>query len=99
MSRTVSTLLSLALVVCFLFTATISHAQYRASIQGTVTDQQGAVVPGAKCSLTNLETAQTQVDTTDASGIFNFNGLPPAKFRLTIEKAGFKTKLIDNFGI
>jgi len=57
------------------------------------------VVPGAKCSLTNLETGQTQVATSNENGIYNFNGLPPAKFKLMVEKAGFKSKAIDNFGI
>ena len=99
MSRTVSTLLSLALAICFLLTAATSHAQYRASIQGVVTDQQGAVVPGATCSLTNIETGQTVASVTDEKGIFNFNGLPPAKFTLTVEKSGFKKTMIENFGI
>jgi len=99
MRRMVQTLLSISLAAGLLFTATISHAQYRASIQGVVTDQQGAVVPDAKCSLKNLETGLLQSAATDEKGIFNFSGLPPAKFTLTVEKAGFKTKNIENFGI
>ena len=99
MSRTAYTLLVISATICILFTATFSHAQYRASIQGVVTDQQGAVVPGANCSLRNLETGQTLLAVTNESGIYNFNGLPPARFTLTVEKAGFKTKKIEAFGI
>jgi carboxypeptidase family protein len=99
MSRTTYTLLAISATICLLFTPTISHAQYRASIQGVVTDQQGAVVPGANCSLRNLETGQTTVAVTDDKGIFNFNGLPPAKFTLTVEKAGFKKTAIEGLGI
>jgi len=99
MSRTVYALLSVSLGISLLFTATTSHAQYRASIQGVVTDSTGAVVADAKCSLKNLETGQVQVATSNETGLFNFNGLPPSKFNLTVEKAGFKTKTIENFGI
>ena len=40
------------LVLCALPT----HAQYRASLQGTVADSQGAMIPGAQLTLTDTET-------------------------------------------
>ena len=55
-------------------------AQYRGSIQGVVTDPQGAVVTGVKMTLTNLETNQALETVTDGSGIYNFNALPPSRF-------------------
>ncbi len=85
--------------VCGLFLSAAAHAQYRASIQGTVTDTQGAVVSGATITLQNEETSQTSKATTGDDGIFNFNGLPPSKFTLTVEKTGFKTKTIKGFGV
>jgi hypothetical protein len=99
MGRSSCYLRSIGLSVCILFLTHMAVAQYRASIQGVVTDQQGAVVPGANCSLRNLETGQVMVVQTDEKGIFNFEGLPPAKFTLKVEKAGFKTKALENFGI
>ncbi|HET9099480.1 MAG TPA: carboxypeptidase-like regulatory domain-containing protein, partial [Acidobacteriaceae bacterium] len=42
-----------------------AHAQFRASIQGTVTDMQGGVIPGAKLTLTNVETNETQTRTSN----------------------------------
>ena len=99
MSRSSCYLRSIGLSVCILFLTHMALAQYRASIQGVVTDQQGAVVPGANCSLRNLETGQVMIVQTDEKGIFNFEGLPPAKFTLKVEKAGFKTKALENFGI
>jgi hypothetical protein len=85
------------LSVCFLLTA--AHAQYRASIQGVVTDPQGAVVPGATLALTDKETNRTLTTTSDGSGIFNFNALPPSRYTLTVEKSGFKKKTLDDVAI
>ena len=93
---TVRTVLSIACI--FLF-AVMAQAQYRASIQGVITDQQGAVVPGAKVTLRNLETGQATLAVSDERGIYNFNGLPPSKFSVTVEKEGFKKKEIESFGI
>lgn len=76
-----------------------AFAQYRASIQGTVTDAQGAIIPNAKLTLVNTATNETQVRTTNGMGVYNFNALPPARFRLTVEAPGFQTKVLDNVQI
>ncbi len=72
-----------------------AQAQYRASIQGVVTDPTGAVIPGAKLTLTDTGTNETQVRTSDATGIYNFNALPPDTFTLVVEKDGFQKKELD----
>jgi len=84
---------------CALFLAVAAHAQYRASIKGVVTDPQGAAVSGASVTLKNLETNQTQTATTNEDGIYNFNALPPSQYTLTVEKAGFKKKVLENVGV
>src|SRR5581483_8455611 len=76
-----------------------AHAQFRASLRGTVTDQQGAAVPGATVTLKNTATNQTMVSTSDANGIYQFNALQPAPYSLTAEHAGFKKKVLDNVQI
>lgn len=88
--------LFLAVFTCLITTA---HAQYRGSIQGVVTDPQGAIVSGATVTLTNLGTNEIQAATTNDSGVYNFNALPPARFSLTVEKDGFKKKLLENLTI
>jgi hypothetical protein len=98
MSRTVA-FRTILLAVSMMFSAAVAHAQYRASIQGVVTDQSGAVVSGANVTLRNLETGQLLKAVSDDKGIFNFGGLPPAQFSVTVERSGFKSKHIDNFGI
>jgi Carboxypeptidase regulatory-like domain len=73
-----------------------AQAQYRASLRGTVTDPQGAAIPGATATLVDTNTNQTLVSTTDSDGIYNFNALPPNPFRLTVEKDGFNKKVIEH---
>jgi hypothetical protein len=76
--------------------ATLAQAQYRTSIQGVVTDATGAVVPGATLTLINPATNEKQVRISNEAGVFNFNALAAAPFRLEAEKKGFEKKVIDN---
>jgi len=68
------------------------QAQYRTSIQGVVTDPTGAVIPGATLTLTDNGTGAKQVRTSDSSGVYNFNALPPDSFNLVVTKDGFQEK-------
>ncbi|HEY1987706.1 MAG TPA: carboxypeptidase regulatory-like domain-containing protein [Terracidiphilus sp.] len=86
-------------LVAVLFLNPAVHAQYRASIQGTVSDPQGGVIPGAKLTLTNTATNESQTRTSNETGLFNFNALPPGRFKLVVEKDGFATKDLDNVQI
>ncbi len=76
-----------------------SHAQYRAGLQGTVSDPTGAVVPGASVTIVDKETNQTQTVKTDAGGTFTFNRLAPAPYTISVEAQGFSQKTIDNVSI
>src|ERR1035437_187811 len=72
------------------------QAQYRTSIQGIVMDPNGALIPGATLTLKDLATNATVVRTSNDSGIFNFNALPADLFTLTVEKQGFKKKILTD---
>ena len=87
------------LLVSTTFLLSTAQAQYRASIQGVVTDPDGAIVSGATVTLKNLDTNQTLTATTNDSGIYNFGALPPNRYSLTVEKTGFKKKVLENLGI
>src|SRR5271163_5023635 len=89
------TLRVLGLLACMTIVLCPTYGQYRASIQGVVTDPQGDAVSGATVTLKNLDTNQTLTATTDASGIYNFNALAASKYSLTVEKTGFKKKILD----
>src|SRR6185437_10521809 len=87
------------LLILVIATAPFAKAQYRASIQGVVTDPSGAVIPGARLTLTNKETDQTQTTTTNGSGFYSFGALPPSRFSIAIEAKGFQKKVISSVAV
>lgn len=66
------------------------HAQYRAAIQGSITDTSGGIVPNAKVTLRNEETGNEQTTTTNNDGFYRIGGLAPGRYTLTAELTGFK---------
>ena len=101
MNRTMSSLVRV--VTCglflFLFAAMTVSAQFRASLQGTVTDATGGLVPDATVTLTSKETGRTQEAKTSAEGFYRLSELTPGTYNLTVEKAGFKKSSLENLAI
>ncbi len=66
------------------------HAQsVTGSIQGTVVDQSGAVLPGASVTITNTATGATRDAVTDAEGLFAAELLPVGPYEINVELSGF----------
>ncbi|MGH9846249.1 MAG: carboxypeptidase regulatory-like domain-containing protein, partial [Blastocatellia bacterium] len=87
------------LLFALLFSAlcsTAAWAQFRAGIQGAVTDAQGAAVVGATVKLTSKETNRTQEIKSGDEGFYRFDHLAPGGYSMTIEISGFKKKLLEN---
>lgn len=63
----------------------------KGSISGTVTDPQGAVVPGAQVVARNIETGAVFNTTSDGSGLFRLSLIPVGTYELRISATGFKT--------
>ncbi|MCI0623603.1 MAG: TonB-dependent receptor [Acidobacteria bacterium] len=82
-------------VFLFLACAGRAHAQYRAAIQGTVTDASGAVVLGAQVTATHSATGRQYQAATSEEGFFRIPALPPGKYTVTVELKGFKTQQIQ----
>jgi hypothetical protein len=77
----------LALILCF---AAVTPAQtFRGGIQGTVTDPNGAVIPGAEVTITNPDTGLTRTTQTDDTGNYSVSELPIGTYRVTAKKAEF----------
>ncbi|OFW39666.1 MAG: hypothetical protein A3J28_12520 [Acidobacteria bacterium RIFCSPLOWO2_12_FULL_60_22] len=66
------------------------------SIQGTVTDTSGAVIPGATITVTNMETNLQRTATSNSSGLFGASNLPPGRYRVQVSMAGFQTSVREN---
>ena len=75
------------LVVALVSTAT---AQFNASIQGTVTDTSGAVVPGATVTIINQATNASTTAVTNDSGLYQIGHLGPGNYTVTAEAPSFK---------
>ena len=60
-------------------------------IQGTVKDPTGAVVPGAKITLTSPSLMGSKVLVTDTSGYYHFANLPPGTYSVAVSATGFDT--------
>ncbi len=67
------------------------HAQTTASLSGAVTDPTGAVIPGAKITLTNDSTGAERVTITNGAGEFIIPALIPDKYSIHIAVKGFKS--------
>lgn len=92
--------MKLFLAACLLTIAAMpAIAQYRASLQGTVTDPQGNVIPGATVTLTSKETNISKTVTTSGSGVYAIPGLAPGRYSLTVDKPGFAKQVLDNIPI
>src|SRR5260370_11757449 len=94
--------LSHRVILCVLFLlllAATANAQFKAGIQGTVKDTAGGLVPEAKITLTNTETGKTQEATSSDQGFYRLSGLAPGKYKLTIQKAGYKQQVFEDVSV
>jgi hypothetical protein len=76
---------SILVVIC----ATLASAQSVGTVQGTVTDPTGAVVPGANVSITSAISGYKQATTTGSNGFYRFSNVPFVVFTLHAEAKGF----------
>lgn len=78
-----------------LFLASVAHAQFSSSVQGTVEDPSGAGVAKAQVHLLNLNTQVTSDTTSGNTGDFSFVSLAPGPYRISAEAPGFSKGSVD----
>jgi hypothetical protein len=66
------------------------------SISGLVKDPSGSALNGATVTLTNTATNELRSVTTNTVGLYSFQLLPPATYRLEIKQPGFRSFVADN---
>ncbi len=85
--------LIVVLVMGSFLVATATRAWGQAASAGTligvITDQTGAVVPGATVTITDPTTHETRTTTTNNQGRYLFQNVPPSKYDLAVTKSGF----------
>ena len=85
--RTLAVLLGLWLVA-----APAAAQEQRASIEGTVKDNTGAVLPGVTVDAKNLSQGGVASAVSDAGGFFRFPSLAPGAYEVTAKLSGFTPK-------
>src|SRR5262245_15779894 len=76
----------LALVLC---AGSVAAQATTGSIQGVITDSQGAAIPGATVTVRNVETNVSRTLVSDAEGNYRFLNLPVGNYELVVELTGF----------
>jgi outer membrane receptor protein involved in Fe transport len=85
-----------AFLAIALLTATGAWAQEATGrIVGTVTDQSGAAIAGAKVTAINLGTFVSHETITEKDGFFQILALPIGEYKITVEHPGFRRQVFD----
>ena len=81
------------LPVCLvLLLPSIARAQFdSATVLGNVADQQGAAIPGATITLTNLATGIVATTTSEETGAYQFLNVRIGTYKIQAELSGFST--------
>ena len=87
---------SLFLLVAGLLVSSPVLAQSTATLQGTVTDSKGAVIPNATVTVRNRSTSFERTTHTDTDGNYQVAALPVGAYTVEAKIEGFKTQVADN---
>src|SRR2546421_11716267 len=89
----------IALLLTFVSAVALQAQTATGEVNGTVTDPNGAAVPGATLKLMNQATKGETEVTTNQSGYFTFVSLKPASYTLMVEAKGFKKSHTNAFAL
>jgi hypothetical protein len=87
----------IALALICLSTGIVSaQINATATLQGTVLDKSGAVVPGAEIRITSKQSGAQRVEMSNNSGTYVFSLLPAGTYDVRVSLKGFATALYEN---
>lgn len=88
------------LMVALLFVVTgAANAQSTATLQGTVSDASGAVVPNASVKVRNQATSLERAAQTDSSGDYQVAALPAGVYTVEVQAPGFKRQVVSDVSV
>ena len=90
-------LLSILIVSAYL--TAFSQQAANATLNGTVTDPNGAVVAGAKITATQTATTVTRNTVTSDDGLYVLSNMSPGTYELKFELKGFATKILKDVSL
>ncbi len=91
---------SISILIVVLFCSTVALAQTnKGGISGTIVDQNGASIPNATVTVTNLGTNKTQTASTSSSGAYTFSSLDPVTYQIVVEATGFKKAILEKLKV
>src|SRR5437867_7138486 len=76
------------------WTASAAAQVSTATVNGVVTDESRAVLPGATVTATDLQTGRTYTAVTDDRGAYQLVFLPPGTYRVQADLSGFATSQV-----
>jgi Carboxypeptidase regulatory-like domain/TonB dependent receptor len=82
---------SLGLAVLWPALAAVAQNTNSGDIRGTVTDQSGALIPGATVQIEDVDKGVTKTYTTDGAGLYDTGSVVPDHYLITVTKEGFGT--------
>src|SRR5262249_18614955 len=89
-----STLTLFCTLAMFMLPALAQSTISSGSIQGTVTDPNGAVLPGVAITITNKANGQVAKLTSSSTGTYASGALQPGNYDVRIEAKGFQTEVL-----
>jgi hypothetical protein len=94
------TLILLLAAIAFTVSGPVAaFAQFSSAIEGTVTDNTGALVPGAKVVLTNEATGVANNGVSNSAGVFRFSALGTGMYKVTASLPGFASVSLEHINL
>ncbi len=90
-------LTTIVVIVCCAALAAFAQSSVTASLSGRVTDPTGAVIAGAKITVTQQATGAQRETVTNSGGLYALTNLNTGEYELAFEKEGFKKLLVKGF--
>jgi Carboxypeptidase regulatory-like domain/TonB-dependent Receptor Plug Domain len=87
---------SMAIAVLFAMSIFAQSQSTTGLIQGTISDQNGAVVAGASVNIKNAATGFERTVSTNSDGFFSAPLLPLGKYKVTVSAKGFSNSVYEN---
>jgi len=91
--------IAVACLLAVLTATALSAQEFRATINGTVTDPTGAVVPGVTVEIRNLATNALITAQTNEAGLYVAPFIPPGRYTVSASREGFKRAVREDIEV